>query len=212
MNLRKWFFLFWTALLIGAAGSLGTGLIMMLVNGEKTNGLNDFLLYLLILFGSGVMISVYSQMGFFAYLILNYMGKGVFPKRGWQIVQIILTVLALLDVMFLRLFVGGDRERISDIVLGIIILAAAIVTAYVKVRLTHISALVPTLFFMIAVTVVETIGVLRIDVNAATIFIVVPLLLCNAYQMLILHRLVDVSTNQSINGSGKAEPLMESRA
>ncbi|MEO2256737.1 KinB-signaling pathway activation protein [Paenibacillus amylolyticus] len=210
MNLRRWFFLFWTALLIGAAGALGTGLIMMLVNGEKTNGLNDFLLYLLILFGSGVMISVYSQMGFFAYLILNYMGKGVFPKRGWQIVQIVLTVLALLDVMFLRLFVGGDRERISDIVLGIIILAAAIVTAYVKVKLTHISALVPTLFFMIAVTIVETIGVLRIDVNAATIFIVVPLLLCNAYQMLILHRLVDVSTNLSV--SGKAEQLKESRA
>jgi len=210
LNLRKWFFLFWTALLIGAAGALGTGLIMMLVNGEKTNGLNDFLLYLLILFGSGVMISVYSQMGFFAYLILNYMGKGVFPKRGWQIVQIVLTVLALLDVMFLRLFVGGDRERISDIVLGIIILAAAIVTAYVKVKLTHISALVPTLFFMIAVTIVETIGVLRIDVNAATIFIVVPLLLCNAYQMLILHRLVDVSTNRS--ASGKAEQLKESRA
>ncbi|MCP1186813.1 KinB-signaling pathway activation protein [Paenibacillus sp. 1781tsa1] len=210
MNLRKWFFLFWTALLIGAAGALGTGLIMMLVNGEKTNGLNDFLLYLLILFGSGVMISVYSQMGFFAYLILNYMGKGVFPKRSWQIVQIVLTVLALLDVMFLRLFVGGDRERMSDIVLGIIILAAAIVTAYVKVKLTHLSALVPTLFFMIAVTIVETIGVLRIDVNAATIFIVVPLLLCNAYQMLILHRLVDVSTKHSV--SGKAEQLKESRA
>lgn len=205
MNLRKWFFLFWTALLIGAAGALGTGLIMMLVNGEKTNGIVDFLIYLLILFGSGVMISVYSQMGFFAYLILNYMGKGVFPKRGWQIVQIILTVLALLDVMFLRLFVGGDRERISDIVLGIIILAAAIVTAYVKVKLTHISALVPTLFFMIAVTVVETIGVLRIDVNSATIFIVVPLLLCNAYQMLILHRLVDVSTKRSI--SSEAEQM-----
>ena len=83
---------------------------MMLVNGEKTNGLNDFLLYLLILFGSGVMISVYSQMGFFAYLILNYMGKGVFPKRGWQIVQIVLTVLALLDVMFLRLFVGETES------------------------------------------------------------------------------------------------------
>ena len=210
MNLRKWFFLFWTALLIGAAGALGTGLIMMLVNGEKTNGLNDFLLYLLILFGSGVMISVYSQMGFFAYLILNYMGKGVFPKRSWQIVQIVLTVLALLDVMFLRLFVGGDRERMSDIVLGIIILAAAIVTAYVKVKLTHLSALVPTLFFMIAVTIVETIGVLRIDVNAATIFIVVPLLLCNAYQMLILHRLVDVSAKPSV--SGNAEHLNESRA
>ncbi|MBU5356370.1 KinB-signaling pathway activation protein [Paenibacillus silvae] len=210
MNLRRWFFLFWTALLIGAAGALATGLIMMLVNGEKTNGIADFMLYLLILFGSGVMISVYSQMGFFAYLILNYMGKGVFPKRGWQIVQIVLTVLALLDVMFLRLFVGGERERISDIVLGLLILAAAVVTAYVKVKQTHISALVPTLFFMIAVTAVETIGVLRIDVNAATIFIVVPLLLCNAYQMLILHKLVDNSEERSAEPAGKS--MKESRA
>ncbi|SDM40460.1 KinB signaling pathway activation protein [Paenibacillus sp. OK060] len=209
MNLRKWFFLFWSALLIGAAGSLVTGLIMMLVNGEKTNGMTDFLIYLLILFGSGIMISVYSQMGFFAYLILNYMGKGVFSKRSWQIVQIVLTVLALLDVMFLRLFVGGERERLSDIVLGIIILAAGIVTAYVKVKKTHISAMVPTLFFMVAVTVVETIGVLRIDVNAATIFIVVPLLICNAYQMLILHRLVDGSMEQRV--SGKTE-VQESHA
>ncbi|WP_145053317.1 KinB-signaling pathway activation protein [Paenibacillus xylanexedens] len=200
MNLRKWFFLFWTALLIGAVGSLITGLTMMLLNGEKTNGMADFMLYLLILFGSGIMISVYSQMGFFAYLILNYMGKGVFPKRGWQIVQIILTVLALLDVMFLRLFVGEGREPISDIVLGLIILAAAIVTAYVKVKQTNISALVPTLFFMIAVTAVETIGVLRIDSNAATIFIVVPLLMCNAYQMLILHKLVDPSDDQAVTG------------
>lgn len=186
-----------------------TGLIMMLVNGEKTNGMTDFLIYLLILFGSGIMISVYSQMGFFAYLILNYMGKGVFSKHSWQIVQIVLTVLALLDVMFLRLFVGGERERLSDIVLGIIILAAGIVTAYVKVKKTHISALVPTLFFMVAVTVVETIGVLRIDVNAATIFIVVPLLICNAYQMLILHRLVDGSMEQRV--SGKTE-VQESHA
>lgn len=197
-------------MLIGAAGALATGLIMMLVNGEKTNGIADFMLYLLILFGSGVMISVYSQMGFFAYLILNYMGKGVFPKRGWQIVQIVLTVLALLDVMFLRLFVGGERERISDIVLGLLILAAAIVTAYVKVKQTHISALVPTLFFMIAVTSVETIGVLRIDVNAATIFIVVPLLLCNAYQMLILHKLVNNSEEGSAEPAGR--PIKESRA
>lgn len=173
---------------------------MMLLNGEKTNGIADFMLYLLILFGSGIMISVYSQMGFFAYLILNYMGKGVFPKRGWQIVQIILTVLALLDVMFLRLFVGEGREPISDIVLGLIILASAIVTAYVKVKQTNISALVPTLFFMIAVTAVETIGVLRIDSNAATIFIVVPLLMCNAYQMLILHKLVDASADQAVTG------------
>lgn len=63
---------------------------------------------------------------------------------------------------------------------------------------------------MIAVTAVETIGVLRIDVNAATIFIVVPLLLCNAYQMLILHKLVDNSEERSAEPAGKS--MKESRA
>ncbi|MNI64024.1 hypothetical protein D3C73_1194400 [compost metagenome] len=43
---------------------------------------------------------------------------------------------------------------------------------------------------MTAITIVETIGVLQIGVDNATVFIVVPLMACNAFQILRLHRIL----------------------
>ncbi|MNI63113.1 hypothetical protein D3C73_1184610 [compost metagenome] len=136
------------------------------------------------------MVSVYSQMGFFAYMMINYMGTGVFRRRTWQYIQIVLTTLALLELMFFRVFVGGEKAGISDMVLAIIILVIASGVAYFKVKMTNASAWIPTLFFMIAVTIVETVGVLKIGVNEATVWIVGPHIACNAYQILILHRIL----------------------
>ncbi|GJM83195.1 hypothetical protein HMSSN139_56910 [Paenibacillus sp. HMSSN-139] len=56
--------------------------------------------------------------------------------------------------------------------------------------MTNVTAWIPTLFFMIAVTIVETVGVLKIGVNSATAWIVAPLIACNAYQILILQRVL----------------------
>ncbi|MNJ42410.1 hypothetical protein D3C77_373810 [compost metagenome] len=136
------------------------------------------------------MVSVYSQMGFFAYLMMNYMGNGVFSRRTWQYVQIVLTALALLELMFFRLFLGQEQSGISDIILGAIILIVACAVAFYKAKLTNGTAWIPTLFFMIAVTIVEMIGVLKIGVDAATAWIVAPLIACNAYQILILHKVL----------------------
>ncbi|GIP45862.1 KinB-signaling pathway activation protein [Paenibacillus sp. J45TS6] len=189
MNLRKWFNLFWQTLCIGGIASLLTGLI--LTTGEyKPSSTADFLLYLLILFGAGMMISVYSQLGFFAYLILNYMGRGTFSIKTWNYIQLALTILALLELMFFRIFMDNSKTGFTDMLLSFIILATALVTAYFKVKATNSNALIPTLFFMIALTIVETIGVLNIGENAATTFTVIPLLACNTYQILMLHRIV----------------------
>lgn len=43
---------------------------------------------------------------------------------------------------------------------------------------------------MTAISIVEIIGVLRIGVDSATVFIVVPLIACNAFQILMLHRIL----------------------
>ncbi|MNV54271.1 hypothetical protein D3C71_1464560 [compost metagenome] len=137
-----------------------------------------------------MLVSVYSQLGFFAYLILNYMGNGVFPQKVWKYIQLVLSVLALLELIFLRTVVGGERNVMSDLILGIVILLAAIIVSYFKVKSTNISALIPTLFFMTAISIVEVIGVLRIGVDSATVFIVVPLIACNAFQILMLHRIL----------------------
>lgn len=191
LSIKKWFHLFWTTLLIGAGGAVIAGLALQFVNGTiDFKSVGDFFLYPLILLGYGMLVSVYSQLGFFAYLILNYMGNGVFPQKVWKYIQLVLSVLALLELIFLRTVVGGDRNVMSDLILGIVILLAAIIVSYFKVKSTNSSALIPTLFFMTAISIVEVIGVLRIGVDSATVFIVVPLIACNAFQILMLHRIL----------------------
>jgi KinB signaling pathway activation protein len=191
LSLRKWFYLFWTTILIGAGGAVIAGVALQIVNGGiEFKGTADLLIYPLILFGYGMLVSVYSQLGFFAYLVLNYIGTGVFSRKVWQYIQLVLAVLALLELIFLRTFVGGDRNVVSDLALGLGILLTAIIVAYYKVRSTNISAWIPTFFFMTAITILETIGVLRIGVDSATVFIVIPLIACNAFQILMLHRIL----------------------
>lgn len=190
LNLKRWLYLFWTTLVVGAAGSLIVGLLLQWTSTVELKGTADFLVNVGIMLGVGIMVSVYSQMGFFAYMMVNYMGTGVFSRRTWLYVQIVLTALALLELMFFRTFVGGESRGTSDMVLGLILLAIAVAVAYFKARMTNATAWVPTLFFMIAVTIVETVGVLKIGVDQATVWIAAPLIACNAYQILILHRIL----------------------
>ncbi|WP_334075685.1 MULTISPECIES: KinB-signaling pathway activation protein [Paenibacillus] len=190
MNLKRWLYLFWTTLVVGAAGSLIVGLLLQGTNTVELKGTADFLVNVGILLGVGIMVSVYSQMGFFAYMMVNYMGTGVFSRMTWQYIQIVLTALALLELMFFRTFVGGESRGASDMILGLILFVVAVVVAYLKARMTNATAWIPTLFFMIAVTIVETVGVLKIGVDQATAWIAAPLIACNAYQILILHRIL----------------------
>lgn len=195
LSIKKWFYLFWTTLLIGAGGAVVAGLALQAVNGRiEFKSTADLFIYPLILFGYGMLVSVYSQLGFFAYLILNYMGTGVFRRKVWQYIQLVLAVLALLELIFLRTFVGGERNVVSDLILGIVILLTAIIVSYFKVRSTNSSAWIPTFFFMTAITIVETIGVLRIGVDSATVFIVIPLIASNTFQILMLHRILKPRT------------------
>ncbi|AZS17367.1 KinB-signaling pathway activation protein [Paenibacillus lutimineralis] len=199
MNLKRWLHLFWTTLVVGAAGSLVIGLVLQLTDTMKLNGTADLFVNIGLLLGVGIMVSVYSQMGFFAYMMVNYMGTGVFSRRTWQYIQLVLTALSLFELMFLRIFVGGNKSSYSDVVLGGIILIVAIAVAYFKARMTNGSAWIPTLFFMIAVTIVETIGVLKIEVDQATAWIAGPLIACNAYQILILHRVLKPKQSPQIH-------------
>ncbi|WP_136609138.1 KinB-signaling pathway activation protein [Paenibacillus dokdonensis] len=192
MNLKNWSKLFIQTLLVGAIVSIITGFLLPYSRESISfKDTSDILFYLLILFGFGAMTSVYSQLGFFAYMILNYTAIGVFPRKAWQYIQFVLAILALLEVMFFRSFVGRENSsQMADLLLGIAILIVAVAVAYFKVRATNPSAWVPTIFFMTAITIVEMVGGLKINDNNATIFIVIPLLACNAYQILILHKLL----------------------
>ncbi|WP_244903556.1 KinB-signaling pathway activation protein [Paenibacillus aquistagni] len=195
--MKKWLHLFWTSICVGGGLMLLTGLSIQLFQQELSNmkGAGDILINVLQLIFSGFMISVYAQMGFFAYLTLNYIALGFF-KKSWLYIQVIITVFVLLDVMFLRTMLGGNGKLQTDIILGLALLAIAYIVAKFKVRATNKAALIPTMFFMIAGTAVETLSALNIS-NVATWFVFIPLVACNAHQILILHRLVGQKGNAS---------------
>ncbi|BFH71022.1 MAG: KinB-signaling pathway activation protein [Paenibacillus dendritiformis] len=195
MTLKKWFYLFWTTLLIGGGITLVMGLSLQIIQGEfqNFNGPMDGVLNVVQLILSGFTVSVYSQMGFFAYLTLNFIAIGLFRKT-WPYIQVALTVIALLDLMFLRMLLadngtqrGGDA--MNDILLGLAVLAVALIVGYFKVKATNRTAFIPTLFFMIAITTVETLSALNIS-GIATWYVYLPLAACNAYQVLMLNRIL----------------------
>ncbi|WP_159887894.1 KinB-signaling pathway activation protein [Paenibacillus puerhi] len=199
MTLRKWFYLFWTTLVIGAVIGMLTGLTMQLTDIEavRTGKAVGFNLVTSLL--GGATISVLSQMGFFAYLIVRYIFIGMIPKKWvWDYLQMIAVVIVLFDLVYLR-YTGaeGTPAFLPYLVLPLAIILVGCLVAWLKVKWTNKSAWIPTLFFMIAVTSLEALPSIRLDKAASTVFMMVPLLACNAWQILIL---------QKVLGTGK-EPI-----
>lgn len=82
---KKWFHLFWTTLLIGAGGAVIAGLALQFVNGKiDFKSVGDFFLYPLILLGYGMLVSVYSQLGFCLFDFELY-GQRRFSSKGLEI-------------------------------------------------------------------------------------------------------------------------------
>jgi KinB signaling pathway activation protein len=192
VTLRKWFYLFWTTLAIGAVAALVIGLILQ-VNDQEfglLGGMEIGFNAVTMLLG-GAMISVLSQMGFFAYLIIRFIAMGIIKSKWvWDTLQMILVVVALIDLIYLR-HVDDTASWISYAVLPVIMLIIALVTAWWKVRLTNRNGFIPTLFFMMAVSAIEAVPALRINSMASTLFMMVPLLASNAWQILILQKVLN---------------------
>lgn len=197
MNLQKWSYFFATTVCIGGGMSLLSGLSLQIFQDEmgNFNSLVDFLLNIVQLLLSGCMISIYSQMGFFAYLTLHYIALGLF-KKSWPYIQLLLTMMALFDFMFLRMLLvdkpneEGRGSSYEDIMLAIVIFGVALFVCYLKVKATNASALIATLFFMTTITIVEMLATLPIRNITTWWFMYIPLVLCNAYQILILHHIL----------------------
>ncbi|HUC91756.1 MAG TPA: KinB-signaling pathway activation protein [Paenibacillus sp.] len=193
MNLRKWFFLFWTTMAIGAVVTSLTGSILAWTDpsfdlkGLKGAGFNAGMMAL-----TGLLFGAFAHMGFFAYLTLNYIALGIF-RRGylWTTLQAYTTLFGI--VLFgYRLY--ENREALNGWIfwaLPAFLTAAAWCVALVKTKQTNKNALFPTLFLLIVGTVLEAWPSMSDDNNLpALIFMIVPLFACNAYQILMLHKLV----------------------
>ena len=191
MTLRKWFYLFWTTLLIGAISALIVGIILQM-NDQQFSFLNGSAVgynVVTMLLG-GATISVLSQMGFFAYLIIRFIAIGIVRSKWvWDVLQVVLVIIALIDLVYLR-DANAQQSWLSYTVLPVVMLVVGLGIAYWKVKLTNRNGFIPTLFFMTAVTAIEAVPALRLDTAASTIFMMVPLMASNAYQILILSKVL----------------------
>jgi KinB signaling pathway activation protein len=107
----------------------------------------------------------------------------------------------LFDLVYLRyeVFAGENESLLPYIGLALLILIAGSVVAYFKSRQTNKTAFIPALFFMIVVTVIEWVPVLRVNEESWVYLMVFPLLVCNAYQLLMLPRLNEKSLEEREN-------------
>lgn len=176
---------------LGAAVCIVSGGIMLLTDqefgflGMEATGFNVLMMGI-----SGLMIGAFSQMGFFAYLTLNYIALSVFRRKYlWNALQGYTTLFAVFGLGYVLY-----EERTNNWffwVLPLILFAASLLVSWGKIKQTNQSAFIPTMFLMFVVTFVEAWPALQGATNvAAIIFMMIPLFVCNAYQNIMMHRLV----------------------
>ncbi|MGM0904900.1 MAG: KinB-signaling pathway activation protein [Bacillota bacterium] len=205
MTSRNWVKLFISTLLIGG---ITTGITGFIVRWDEFApffidfNIVEILAILFWLFGVGLIFSLLSQAGFFAYLTLHRFGLGIFKSNKlWNAVQLVLIAVVLFDLVYLRydVFAGENESLLPYIGLALLVLIAGSVVAFLKLRQTNKTAFIPALFFMIVVTVIEWVPVLRVNEESWVYLMVFPLLVCNAYQLLMLPRLNEKSLQEREN-------------
>ncbi|QQU30328.1 KinB signaling pathway activation protein KbaA [Bacillus cereus] len=196
MNSRKWVRLFLTTLFLGG---ISTVIIGFVLEWDKYNKFfrnfdgKEILAVSFWLMGVGFIFSVISQMGFFAYLTIHRFGLGMFRSSSlWNAVQLFFIAFVLFDFVYLRsvLIANGEVSLGNNILVAGMLFVFGAIVAYVKSKETNKKAFVPALFFMVVVTILEWVPALRINDTDWLYLMVIPLLLCNAYQLLVLHRLI----------------------
>ncbi|WNS75647.1 KinB-signaling pathway activation protein [Bacillus sp. DTU_2020_1000418_1_SI_GHA_SEK_038] len=199
MTSRNWVKLFLSTLLVGG---LTTGVVGFIVRWKEFESIFvpfDFLevlSVLLWLIGVGLIFSILSQMGFFAYLTIHRFGLGIFKSRSlWNAVQVFLIFFVLFDLVYFRYtaFAKEGESIMPYIGIALFLLAVAIFVAFIKVKQTNKDAFIPAVFFMVVVTTIEWVPVLRVNEQSWVFLMIFPLLVCNAYQLLILHKLNEKS-------------------
>ncbi|MBS2967372.1 KinB-signaling pathway activation protein [Metabacillus sp. KIGAM252] len=191
MKSRDWVRFFFSSLLVGAIAAIASGFIL---NWDQQAGsfqefqIDEILASFIWFIGVGLMFSIISQMGFFAYLTLHRFGMGIFGSV-WNAVQLVLIAFVLFDLVYFRYqFFGDSGSLLPYIWPAAGFFAVCLVIAYFKQKDTNKAAFIPALFFMFVGTAVEWFPALRENDQNWLYFMLVSLVCCNAYQLIMLPR------------------------
>ena len=206
MGSRNWVRMFLTTLLIGAASTLITSFFVKWESYlEYLQPLDLFEILGLFLFFSalGLVFSLISQMGFFAYLTINQFGLGMF-RNFWTTIQVLLILFTLFDLVYFRYQAAeGEASVLPYILAALALFVYSWLVSWHKAKETNDKAFIPALFFMVVVTSIEWVPGLRAEGSDYSWLMIVSLLLCNTYQLLILHKLTDRKAVEEETAKGK---------
>ena len=190
MTLRKWFYLFTTTLLVGGLGGLLAGVLLLMADQPNLPDMSgyDWWINLRDFFLAGLLFSIVSQAGFFAYMMLNFIVRGVLRTNTWNLIQMFVVAIA---IIYLEMVTFSETSSfVHYILLPLVIFLFSWLVAYFKVKITNGQALIPTMFFMVVATTFEAAPSLRGGAVESIVVGILPLLLCNAWQILKLTSLV----------------------
>ncbi|TLS48382.1 KinB signaling pathway activation protein [Paenibacillus antri] len=192
MNLGKWISLFLSTLGIGIGAALVVGAFVFMINPEvtpSTMGVEGILFNVIQTVTVGALLGAFSHMGFFAYLTVNLFAQGIFKnKLLWTYVQVFFIVVVSGYAAMLR--VPEGENMLPYFVLPGLVVIGGYFVARRKAAETNRKSFVPTMFFMTAVTLLEAVPALQQFNAYGTVMMVLPLFLCNAWQILRLHKIL----------------------
>lgn len=202
MKSRNWVRLFLSTLIIGGIATSIVGIILRW-NEYGQLFLSFNLAEIVAVFfwhiGVGFIFSIISQMGFFAYLTVHRFGLGIFRTVSlWNAVQMVLIIFVFFDLIYFRyqFFAKQNESIVPYFLVALAFVLFGLFIAYFKQKQTNKSAFVPALFFMVVITVIEWTPALRINDKDWLYLMLIPILICNAYQLLILPKLLENPSNK----------------
>lgn len=164
MNSRKLVGLFFKTLILGGVAGLITSFFVKtedyirVLNPIDLFGLLGVVLFC---FGLGLVFSLVSQTGFFAYLFINQFGLGFF-RSFWSTVQLVLIAFVVFDLVYFPYnSADGEGSLLAYILMSAAILVYGVIIAKMKAKQTNQRAFVPALFLMVVMTAVEWVPGLR---------------------------------------------------
>src|SRR5690606_13472598 len=109
--------------------------------------------YWLDLLLAGLTFSAVSLLGFFAFLVFQWLAQGLLRTvKMYQGFLVVLLILVLINLNYLIFSKYQGADLWLYLLIPVVILGAAGIVAWLKVRWTHRRALIPTLFFMVVAT------------------------------------------------------------
>lgn len=204
MNIRKLIKFLWNTFIIGGVSGLLISFIIrwdtyaMYLNPVDWMEIIGLLIFFV---GLGLTFSVISMTGYFAYLFIHRFALTLF-RSYWSIIQIGLIAFILFDLVYFP-YRGSDGEiGILWLILGAaLFLLYSWIVASIKRKETNQSAFIPTLFFMIVMTTLEWTPALIAEGTDYVWLMIAPLLVCNTYQIIGMHRIAN-----RVDGKSKKDP------